>query len=155
MSNCEWCDLSDEDRKYILFEDEYWAAYLADEQDYIGRCILVLKRHAGTLSELSGEEWTNLQLIIRRIESCLKTAFGADLCNWTCLLNNFYKDDDPNPHVHLHCRPRYSKPVVIGDNTYTDEEFAHHYALKRCSRVSDEDRQIIYRKMKEYLSSNL
>ncbi|WP_024865177.1 HIT family protein [Butyrivibrio sp. FCS014] len=155
MSNCEWCNLSDEDRKYLLFDDEYWAAYLADEQDYIGRCILVLKRHAGTLSELSGEEWTDLQLIIRRIEGCLKIALGADLCNWTCLLNNFYKDDDPNPHVHLHCRPRYSKPVVIGDNTYTDEEFAHHYALKKCSRVSDDDRQIIYRKMKEYLFSIL
>ena len=154
MSNCEWCNLSDEDKKYTLYEDEYWAAYLADEQDYIGRCILVLKRHVGTLSELSEDEWTDLRLIIQRIESCLKAILGADLCNWTCLLNNFYKDDNPNPHVHLHCRPRYSKPVVIGDNSYIDEEFAHHYALKKPSKITDEDKQNTYVRMKGFLSLN-
>ncbi|SFC62749.1 HIT family protein [Butyrivibrio sp. YAB3001] len=115
MSACEWCNLSDEDKKYILFEDEHWAVYLADKQDYVGRCIIVLKRHAGTLSELSVAEWTDFQSIIQRVESCLKTTLGADLCNWTCLLNNFYKDDNPNPHVHLHCRPRYSvKRRIMG-----------------------------------------
>ena len=36
--------------------------------DYIGRSILVLKRHAGTLSELSGEEWTDLYSIIAEKE---------------------------------------------------------------------------------------
>ncbi len=154
MSACEWCNLSDEDKKYILFEDEHWAVYLADEQDYVGRCIIVLKRHAGTLSELSVAEWTDFQSIIQRVESCLKTTLGADLCNWTCLLNNFYKDDNPNPHVHLHCRPRYSKPVVINGNSYIDEEFAHHYALRKSSQITDEDRQNIYRKMREFLSSN-
>ena len=151
---CKWCNLTDEDKKYILFEDEYWATFLADEQDYVGRCIVVLKRHAGALAELSDEEWASLRIVIQRIESCLKTVLGADLCNWSCLMNDFFKNDEPDPHVHIHCRPRYSKPVVIGDSTYTDEEFSHHYALKKPGNLNDADMQIIYRKMKEYLSAN-
>ncbi|WP_091757091.1 HIT family protein [Butyrivibrio sp. INlla18] len=143
--------LSEEDKKYILSEDDYWSVYLPDEQDYIGRCIIVLKRHAGALSDLSFGEWTDLYSIIHKLELCLKTTLGADLCNWSCLLNNFYKDDNPNPHVHLHCRPRYSRPVIINGNEYVDEEFGHHYNNKKVGAICGKDREIIYSKMKEYL----
>lgn len=46
-------------------------------------------------------------------------------------MNNFYKEAIPNPHLHIHVRPRYKNAVVINNHSYTDAEFAHHYALKK------------------------
>ncbi len=148
--NCEWCNLTDEDKRYLLYEDEYWMLFLADEQDYIGRSILVLKRHCASLSELNEEEWKVLHNLIQRFETCALQVLGADVCNWSCLMNNFFKEEVPNPHLHIHCRPRLKKPVVVGDNTYADTEFGHHYALKKEAVVTSEDRAVLFSRMKAY-----
>lgn len=64
---------------------------------------------------------------------------------------NFYKEATPNPHLHIHVRPRYKNAVVINDHAYIDTEFAHHYALKKESLLSDDDRQMLYALMKKNL----
>ena len=56
MVNCEWCSLSEKDKQFQVYESKSWSVFLSDEQDYIGRCILVLKRHCGSLSELTDDE---------------------------------------------------------------------------------------------------
>ena len=91
-----------------------------------------------------------LKTIIDRLEWVYKEVLGAELCNWSCLLNNFYKEAVPNPHLHIHVRPRYKNTVVINDHAYTDTEFAHHYALKKESVLLDDDRQMLYALMKKY-----
>lgn len=116
----------------------------------IGRCILVLNRHCGSLSELDISEWTELKTMIDRLERLYKEVLGAELCNWSCLLNDFYKEAVPNPHLHIHVRPRYKNTVVINDHAYTDTEFAHHYALKKESVLLDDDRKILYALMKKH-----
>jgi len=40
MSSCEWCEYNESE--WLLYKSLYWSVYLADIQDYIGRCILVL-----------------------------------------------------------------------------------------------------------------
>lgn len=52
-----------------------------------------------------------------------------DICNWSCLLNDFYKITAPNPHLHLHVRPRYKNPFLLNGTQYIDEDFGHHYNL--------------------------
>ena len=149
MNNCSWCNLTDEDRKYLLYEDQYWSVYLADEQDYVGRCIVVARRHCASLAELNDTEWDDLRKVIRIVEDCLKSALGADLCNWSCLMNDCFKEQEPNPHVHLHCRPRYKNPLTINGNVYADEEFGHHYMPHKQSQLSDADRESLFNKMKD------
>ena len=90
-----------------------------------------------------------LKKIIDRFEYITKEVLGAELCNWSCLLNSFYKDKTPNPHLHIHVRPRYKNAVTINNHSYTDTEYAHHYALKKETILSDEDRQMLYDLMKE------
>ena len=150
---CEWCNLTEEDKRFLLYEDEYWMLFLADEQDYVGRSIIVLKRHCGTLSELNEEEWMDLHKLIQKFEECVRLILGVELCNWSCLLNDFYKEEAPNPHLHIHCRPRLKKPVLIGGNTYADTEFGHHYALKKKAVITAEDMMALYSKMKDYWES--
>ena len=147
MSTCKWCDYKE--NEWLLYTSLHWSVYLADIQDYVGRCILLLNRHCGSLSELDISEWMELKMIIDRLERIYKEVLGAELSNWSCLLNNFYKEAIPNPHLHIHVRPRYKKAVVINDHAYIDTEFAHHYALKKESLLLDDDRKMLYARMKE------
>ena len=152
MAECGWCNLTEEDQKYLLAESEYWRIFLADEQDYVGRCILVLRRHCGSLAKLSENEWIDLRNQIEKIEGCLKTIFGAEVCNWSCLMNSFFKDPAPRPHVHIHVRPRYRNPVTINGNTYIDHAFGHHYALDVHDDMSAEDRRTVFQSMQNWLN---
>lgn len=152
MVNCEWCSLSEKDKQFQVDESKSWSVFLSDEQDYIGRCILVLKRHCGSLSELTDDEWGELRYLICKVEACLKAVLGAALCNWSCLMNNFYKVIAPNPHLHIHVRPRYDKPVMLNGNTYTDSEFGHHYALKKSGAIPAEDKEEVFIRLKEWLN---
>ena len=148
--DCEWCNLTEEDKRYLLYEDEYWTLFLSEKTDYVGRSIIVLKRHCGTLSELNAEEWIDLHKLIQKSEECALLILGADVCNWSCLLNNFYKEEVPNPHLHIHCRPRHKNPVLVGGNTYADTEFGHHYAQKKEATITFEDMAVLFSKMKAY-----
>ncbi len=152
MDHCDWCSLSEEDKKYLLFESDFWFVFLADEQDYIGRCILVLKRHCNSLSGLKDEEWDELRNLICNVEACLKAVFGATLCNWSCLMNSFYKESARDPHLHIHVRPRYDKPVVLNGNIYTDSEFGHHYAVNKSGAIPLEDREEVFTRLKDRLN---
>lgn len=151
MNTCNWCTLSDDDKKWLLMENTNWSVYLADEQDYIGRCILVLNRHCGCLSELTDREWMDLKHIIGRLENCFKTVLGAELCNWSCLLNDFYKKAAPNPHLHLHVRPRYKVPVSLNGIPYADEEFGHHYDPRKGNSIDMDGRRVLYDILKREL----
>jgi diadenosine tetraphosphate (Ap4A) HIT family hydrolase len=153
LTKCDWCNPPEEDKKYLLFDSGCWSVFLANEQDYIGRCILVLKRHCGSMAEVTDDEWKDLLNLIRKLEMCLKTVFGADLCNWSCLMNSFFKEPEPCPHLHIHVRPRYRNPVVINGNTYSDDSFGHHYSTKKSAPISIEDMQAVFIRMKSWLNS--
>ena len=148
MSKCEWCDYNE--NQWLLYKSLHWSVFLADVQDYAGRCILVLNRHCGSLSELDISEWIDLKTIIDKLEWVYKEVLGAELSNLSCLMNNFYKDPIPNPHLHIHMRPRYKNAVVVNNHAYEDTEFAHHYAPKKDGLLPDEDKQILYLLMKKH-----
>ena len=150
MNMCEWCAYKE--NEWLLYKSLHWSVYLADVQDYVGRCILVLNRHCGSLSELNTSEWIELKTIIDRLEYIYKEVLGAELSNWSCLLNNFYKETIPNLHLHLHVRPRYKSAIVINDHSYEDIEFAHHYALKKETSLLDDDKKTLYALMKKHFT---
>lgn len=112
----------------FIFETTYWEVYLNPDQYYLGRSVVVAKRVVKTLSELTDGEWTDFGTLVRKFETGLKASFNASMFNWTCLLNDAYKKDPPNPHVHWHVRPRYKSPVIFAGLEFLDSEFGHHYA---------------------------
>ena len=67
-------------------------------------------------------------------------------------MNDFYKLTTPKPHLHLHVRPRYEKPIIINGNSYIDEEFGHHYDNKKEAILLDDDREALFEKMKNFLN---
>ena len=152
MGNCDWCSMSEEEKQFQVYESKSWSGFLSDEQDYIGRWILVLKRHCGSMSELTDDEWEELRNLVCIVETCLKTVLGATLCNWSCLMNSFYKEAAPDAHLHIHVRPRYDKPVVLNGNTYTDSEFGHHYALNKSGVIPAADKEEVFIRLKEWMN---
>ena len=152
MDYCNWCSLSEEDKHFLLYESNAWSVFLSDEQDYIGRCILVLKRHCGSMAELTDDEWEDLHNLICRVETCLKTVLGATLCNWSCLMNSFYKESAPDPHLHIHVRPRYDKPMMVNESTYIDGEFGHHYSINKSRIVPFKDKEEVFIRLKAWLN---
>ena len=150
-TNCTWCNISEEEKKYLIVQSQYWSVYLADKQDYIGRCILVLNRHCESLSKLDDEEWAELKVLIERLEAAITSSLGANMFNWSCLMNDFYKSETPNPHLHIHVRPRYNTPVIINGKEYFDEEFAHHYDNHKRNKLTEAEKENIYKLIKEGL----
>ena len=36
MQDCDWCNLSEQDKRFLLYDSPFWSVFLSDEQDYIG-----------------------------------------------------------------------------------------------------------------------
>lgn len=121
----------------IIFETKFWIVFLNKDQATLGRCIIELKRNCPNLSSLNKEEKIDFFNIVERLEFSIKKSFGAEMFNWTCLMNDFYKSNPPNPQLHWHCRPRYRNPVIFEGTKFEDPEFAHHYNNNRQFRIED------------------
>lgn len=126
--------LSTERKAAIVYETDNWLVVLSNEQLYLGRSVVFLKRECPSLQGLTLEEWDNMLAVIRKFEIAVKQEFGAEVFNWCCLMNNAFRDDPPRPFVHFHVRPRYRNPVQIGEIVFTDEFFGSHYELARIKK---------------------
>ena len=67
-------------------------------------------------------------------------------------MNHFYREPAPDPHLHIHVRPRYDKPVMLNGNAYADSEFGHHYALRKSGVIPARDREEVFTRLKEWLN---
>jgi diadenosine tetraphosphate (Ap4A) HIT family hydrolase len=147
-STCEVCAAIKLPRP-VLFETVHWTSNLDANQAYPGRSYITLKRHCGDLIELTSDEWLELQQAMRTFETGMRKAFGADLFNWTCLMNNAFQYENPQPHVHWHARPRYRRPASVAGEHFIDERFGHHYDNKAEHRVDAAMLAAIQRAFKE------
>ncbi|MEI7604044.1 MAG: HIT family protein [bacterium] len=123
--SCEFCGV--DFSKVKLFETNFWTVILANEQSTLGRSIVVLKRHEECLAKVTKEEFEDLHEIIIKLENGITKAFNPQLFNWSCLMNNAFKNNKPKPHLHWHCRPRYKNEIVFNNITFIDTRFGHHY----------------------------
>ena len=122
----------------LIFETKYWGVLLSEDQYYLGRNVVILKRECPSLSGLTTEEFLDLHQVIKSYENAVKKAFNATLFNWTCLMNASHKIKPYNPHVHFHCRPRYDNPVKFAGETFVDSNFGEHYTRGTNKTISEE-----------------
>lgn len=142
---CEYCEELKKNQS-LLFETKYWKIFLNKDQAYLGRSRIISKRHVDSLASLNEKEWMDLHIIIQILEGSLKKTFGAKMFNWTSMMNDAYLTKKPDPHVHLHFRPRYDKKINLSGIVFEDIEFGKHYDRARRQYVTEEIvRQIIKR----------
>ncbi|MDO8571847.1 MAG: HIT family protein [bacterium] len=138
--------------KNIIHESLHWRVILMPDQTYLGRSVVVLKRKCGDLAEVTHEEILDfMDSVVIRLENAFRVAFGATMFNWTCLMNNAYLEEIPDPQVHWHFRPRYRKPVEFEGELFSDQNFGHHYELDVEKLISKELREEIVKKVQLHL----
>jgi diadenosine tetraphosphate (Ap4A) HIT family hydrolase len=135
----------------LIFETKHWNIFLSEDQTYLGRNVVELKRVSPSLSDLTDEEFADLHTVIKKYEFAVKKAFGATLCNWTCLMNHVYQKKPYAPHVHWHGRPRYEKPIEFAGLLFEDTSFGYHYERKTNREVSDEVQNKIIDAIKSHI----
>lgn len=124
---------------------------LATDQSYLGRAVVILKRHSDAFSDLKQSELEDLLALSKRLESGYKEVFGATMFNWSCLMNNAYQSETPNPHVHWHLRPRYDHDVEFAGQIFKDREFGCHYDDNKRLEIKTEVQKQIIERIREKL----
>ena len=120
----------------VILQTERWVAVLDRNQCYLGKSFITLRQHKETLSDLDEVDWTELHQVIRQIEWAVKAAFGADVCNWECLMNNAVRAGRPT-HVHWHLYPRYLGGTRFAGEEFPDPKWPQHLESGE-HRVSEE-----------------
>lgn len=152
MKDCEICPLlvgqtaSDDN---VILQTERWVAVLDRNQCYLGKSFITLRQHKETLPELDEVDWMELHQVIRQLEQAVKGAFGADVCNWECLMNNAVKASQ-STHVHWHLHPRYLADTVFAGEEFPDPKWSRHLG-DAVHMVSDET----FREIMQVLRSRL
>ncbi|MBQ3385876.1 MAG: hypothetical protein IJG53_00985, partial [Eggerthellaceae bacterium] len=62
------------------------------------------------------------------------------------------KESEPDPHLHIHVRPRYDKPVMVNGSAYIDSAFGHHYAVDKSGSIPVKDKEEVFARIKEWLN---
>ncbi len=138
--NCEFCNL----QGLIIKEYKNWAVHLADDQRYLGRCIIRLRRHTEDFFDINEEELKDFFEITKKLRNAVRENFGADMFNYATLGNTVR-------HVHLHFIPRYSKEVNFSGINFKDERWGQNYVPYNKFEVSEEIKLEIIRRIRKEL----
>lgn len=137
----------------ILYKSNNWEVVFGEwSQEFIGYCIISSNKE--NLSELTDKEWVELGKLEKVLERVCQKLFGATMFNFSCLMNNAYRDNE-KPHVHFHFMPRYKDKIKIFNKTYIDKHFGYNFwkwDLDEKERQEDiftkEEKQEIYNMIK-------
>jgi diadenosine tetraphosphate (Ap4A) HIT family hydrolase len=105
---------------------------LNNNQNLLGKTMLVLNRHLESVADLTVDEWAELHALIQRAAAALSAAFGCDHFNYAFLQNQ-------DRHVHMHVVPRYSSERIAVGRTFLDSSWPDHYVVGEVVTLSDSD----------------
>ncbi|MDX1664150.1 MAG: hypothetical protein R3272_10165 [Candidatus Promineifilaceae bacterium] len=118
----EQCTLCDPARAPIIGESLSWQLVLSRNQNLLGNCFLVLRRHLEAVPQRTGCEWRELHEQMAPATEMLARAFEPDHFNYAFLQNL-------DRHVHLHVIPRYAAPRTFAGLTFEDRDYRAHYTV--------------------------
>ncbi len=87
---------------------------------------------------MSDEEAEEYREILRVNLPALKKAFGATHFHVTYLMNQAYREEEPNPHFHWHIIPRYQQSVNFAGQTFQDPDFGNSFEFNRKQYLAGE-----------------
>jgi len=106
---CEICDTAIPD----IGSFQHWSVSVAREPNYLGKCIVALRRHEEDFLALTAEEREEMWPAARAVREALSRCFRPDHFNYQVLGNSVR-------HVHMHLTPRYTSPREFAGITFND-----------------------------------
>jgi diadenosine tetraphosphate (Ap4A) HIT family hydrolase len=119
---CSGCDNFHIDPRDLVGSWEHWHVVVNHNQNYLGKVMLVLRRHATDVTALTPDEQAELWRLLGDVKTALLGAFQPDHFNYAFLMNL-------DAHVHMHIIPRYAQPQVFGGMQFSDGRLGEHYNL--------------------------
>ena len=140
--SCEICPIISnphpEEFRLRLIEGEHWVATLrGNDQTLPGTSFITARRHVESLSSLTPSEQLEFFDIHAQLERAIMQAFGAAVINTSCLMNLAFREEDPEPHVHWHLKPRYAEPIEFAGHTFLDPEFGSYLSGSYPRKIVD------------------
>ena len=118
----ETCDLCRPDLGPLVTSSSYWRLIINYNQNLLGKCFWVLRRHLEAVPDLSVEEWSDLHLQLARTTEALTALFSPDHFNYAFLQNQ-------DRHIHLHIIPRYATQRFFAEEVFSDPDYPSHYGV--------------------------
>jgi len=137
--DCILCTESDAYEATIAFT-KHWKITYWRNQAYLGRSLIIAKRHFSTYEEMTDEEALEYRQILRTYLPAIQKAFDSTHFNVAYLMNQAYRGEkaDPpekngkaNAHFHWHVIPRYSEQRVFAGETFDDPDFGNSFDFGR------------------------
>ena len=128
MHEEETCGLCRSDLSPVIAESTYWRLVLNRNQNLLGKCFWVLRRHEESVPELSTAEWLDLHEQLAFTTRALALAFAPDHFNYEFLQNQ-------DRHVHCHVIARYATVRTFAGVSFEDPDYPGHYAVPALSRL--------------------
>ena len=119
---CSGCDNFHIDPRDLVGTWEHWHVVVNHNQNYLGKVMLVLRRHATDVTALTPDEQAELWRLLGAVKTALLGAFQPDHFNYAFLMNL-------DAHVHMHIIRRYAQAQDFGGMTFTDGRLGEHYDL--------------------------
>ncbi len=111
---CPFCKL--EDMPLLIKKYKFWRLVLADSQQLIGWCHIILNRHVEYYENLSSEEMKELQIVLKDHRNAMKTLFAPDHYNLMHM-------GDMIRHFHFHIVPRYKTSRSFHGKEFIDPDW--------------------------------
>jgi diadenosine tetraphosphate (Ap4A) HIT family hydrolase len=127
MTEVETCGLCRADLSPVLAESTYWRLVLNRNQNLLGKCFWVLRRHEEVAPQLNTPEWLDLHQQLAYITRALALAFAPDHFNYAFLQNQ-------DRHVHCHVIARYATVRTFAGISFEDPDYPGHYAAPSPAR---------------------
>jgi diadenosine tetraphosphate (Ap4A) HIT family hydrolase len=121
---------------FTICQTDYWKLILNPNQHYLGRSLLVLRRHASSLENLTCFEETEHSQMQRVIVSVLKNTFACETVNLLYAINHEFKKKPINPHVYWHFIPRYGREIYLNEHIFSDTEWTNMVDFSRDDNYS-------------------
>lgn len=120
---CGLCQRSEKYTRLDIKDYNYWGVTLFENQYYLGRSIIFLKRHAGdAFIDTSIDEKNELEnIVIPKLTNAISNLYKPDRFNYAALGNEV-------EHAHWHIIPRYGKPVEFCGMVFEDKNYGKNYA---------------------------
>ncbi|MEK7163416.1 MAG: HIT family protein [Patescibacteria group bacterium] len=134
--------MSDEYSKFIIKDYKHWTVYIAQNQSYLGRCVVWCKReNALDLTEATSEEQEELFIVLNNLKNAVTKVFQPDWFNYSFLGND-------TRHLHGHFIPRYTNSKKFMDITFEDKLWGHNYKTDHNFKISPSALDAIQAKIK-------
>lgn len=126
--SCKMIDLAEAQR--TLFTTKHCRVVLrTDDQSWLGRCIIVPRRHIPTFDQMLLDERQDVYDCRDKVNKAYRKLFGMTYDNWA-QLGNLTRDHENNEttdlryfHMHYHLIPRYQQPIEYLGKTFNDVQF--------------------------------